>query len=257
MTSQERETLRIPAAPGPAGVAAVPEHEDSRPTPGTGPRQPVRRPGRWRQRALPGLALGWLALVLIATLAAPLIAPYGANEQDLTEPLRGPSAHHLLGTDNLGRDILSRLLLGGEVTIVGVLLATAVAVVLGSLIGVTAGYLSGLADSVLSAAADILMSIPVIVILLSIAAVTSRNITVLMLTVGVLGSAGVYRVLRAATLELRQELFVTAARSPHLGPEQHRYPPPPHPSATRRSPVHPGRRRRLPRAHHAGRARVP
>ncbi|MDX6740214.1 dipeptide/oligopeptide/nickel ABC transporter permease/ATP-binding protein [Actinocorallia sp. A-T 12471] len=182
----------------------------------TAERAAVRKPRVWRRWALLAVALGWLALVLTATFAAPLIAPFGPNEQDAAALLQGPSAEHLLGTDNLGRDLLSRLLLGGRVTMTGVLLATTVAVVLGSLIGVTAGYLSGLVDSLLAAVADILMSIPVVVILVSIAAVTSRNVTVLMLTVGVLGSAGVFRVFRAATLELRQELFVTAARASGL-----------------------------------------
>ncbi len=163
------------------------------------------------------LSLIWLSAVVVLALGAGVIAPYGSADEDLLHTLSGPSSNHLLGTDNLGRDILSRLMFGGRVTLAGVLIATLTALVLGSVIGLLAGYLRVAIDSVLSAIADILMSIPVLVVLLSVAAVTSRNTTVLMLTVGVLFSASVFRIFRAATLEVRQELFVTAARTSGLG----------------------------------------
>ena len=162
------------------------------------------------------VSLLWLCGVVVACFAAPLVAPYGQNEQNLAATFQGPSVSHLLGTDNLGRDILTRLLFGGRITLEGVLLATVIAVVLGSSIGIAAGYFRGPLDGALSAVSDILMSIPVLVILLSIAAVTSQNITILMVAVGVLLSAPVYRVFRAATLEVREELFVTAARTSGL-----------------------------------------
>ena len=179
----------------------------------------LRRPGLVRallRRPTSVIALIWLVAVTVLTIGAGVIAPYGASAEDLTNTLGGPSAAHLLGTDNLGRDILSRLIFGGRVTLLGVLIATVTALVLGSTIGLLAGYLRPAIDSVLSAGADILMSIPVLVILLSVAAVTSRNTTVLMLTVGILFSASVFRVFRAATLEIRQELFITAARTSGL-----------------------------------------
>jgi peptide/nickel transport system permease protein len=163
-----------------------------------------------------GVALLWLCGIVGACFAAPLVAPFGQNEQNLATTFQGPSGSHLLGTDSLGRDILTRLLFGGRITLEGVLLATVIAVAAGSFIGIIAGYFRGALDGVLSAVSDILMSIPVLVILLSIAAVTSQNITILMLAVGVLLSAPVYRVFRAATLEVREELFVTAARTSGL-----------------------------------------
>jgi peptide/nickel transport system permease protein len=163
------------------------------------------------------IALVWLGLLVVVTVLAPLFAPYSPDDQDLTDTLSGPSAAHLLGTDNLGRDILSRLMFGGRATLIGVLLATLTALILGATIGLLAGYMRSRVDSGFSAVADILMSIPVLVILLSVAAVTSRNSTILMVTVGVLFSASVYRVFRAATLEVRQELYITAARTSGLG----------------------------------------
>ena len=162
------------------------------------------------------VSLLWLCGVVVACFAAPLVGTYGQNEQNLGATFQGPSVSHLLGTDNLGRDILTRLLFGGRITLEGVLLATVIAVVLGSSIGIAAGYFRGPLDGALSAVSDILMSIPVLVILLSIAAVTSQNITILMVAVGVLLSAPVYRVFYAATLEVREELFVTAARTSGL-----------------------------------------
>ena len=184
---------------------------------GSSPVAPRR--GVWhalRSRPVSVVALFWLCGVVGACLIAPLIAPFGQNQQNLAATFEGPSASHLLGTDGLGRDILSRLLFGGRITFSGVLLATVIAVVLGSSIGIVSGYFRGVLDGTLSSISDILMSIPVLVILLSIAAVTSQNITILMLAVGVLLSAPVYRVFRAATLEVREELFVTAARTSGL-----------------------------------------
>ena len=82
------------------------------------------------------VALLWLCGVVGACFAAPLVAPFGQNEQNLAATFQGPSVSHLLGTDNLGRDILTRLLFGGRITLEGVLLATVIAVVLGSSIGI-------------------------------------------------------------------------------------------------------------------------
>jgi peptide/nickel transport system permease protein len=180
---------------------------------------PLRRPGTFHtliRRPVSLISLIWLGLVVVASVFAPLIAPYPPDDQDLTHTLSGPTAAHLLGTDNLGRDIFSRLMYAGRVTLAGVLVATLTALILGSTIGLFAGYVRSSVDSFLSAVADILMSIPVLVILLSVAAVTSRNTIVLMVTVGVLFSAAVYRVFRAATIEVRQELFITAARTTGL-----------------------------------------
>lgn len=212
-----RETVpKILDTNEPPGSRAIPDSN------GLGRTTKIRR-GMWARKTRgarrPALviALFWLAAVIVFVACADLIAPYGANEQDLSQTLAAPSMNHLLGTDNLGRDIFSRLLFGGRISLLSVLLATAVALALGGAFGLVAGYVSGAVDAVVSAAADILMSIPVVVILLSIAAVTSRNTVVLMLAVGVLMSASVFRVFRAATLEVRQELYVTAARTSGLG----------------------------------------
>ncbi|MFT4219558.1 MAG: dipeptide/oligopeptide/nickel ABC transporter permease/ATP-binding protein [Microbacterium sp.] len=168
-------------------------------------------------RPLPLIALSWLVLVVGATIAAPWVAPGDPLAQSLTNSLSGPNAEHPLGTDGLGRDILSRLLFGGQVSLIGVAVATIVAVAAGTALGVVAGYLRGAADTVLSICADILMSIPTIIILLSVAAVVNRDQTVLMVALGLLMSASVFRVVRAATLDVRAELFVTAARTSGLG----------------------------------------
>ncbi|GGF15656.1 dipeptide/oligopeptide/nickel ABC transporter permease/ATP-binding protein [Subtercola lobariae] len=163
------------------------------------------------------LALIWLAIVIIGMLIViPLISRYSPTEQDLAATLQLPSAAHLLGTDSLGRDILARLAWGSRVTITGVVIVAVIANVIGATMGLIAGHFRSGLDATFTAFADMLQSIPALVVLLSVAAVTSRNVTVVMVVLGVLMSAGAYRVFRASTLNIRGELFITAARTSGL-----------------------------------------
>ena len=172
------------------------------------------------RRPAAAVSLAWILFLTLAMLLAPVLASASATAQDLRHPLAGPSGAHLLGTDSLGRDILSRLLYGGRINLTGVLIGVAVAMVLGATTGLLAGFVRRWPDALLSAIADILMSVPGVVVLLSVLAVFPQSMYASMTTFGVLASAAVFRVVRSATLDVSSELYVTAARTAGLRSDQ-------------------------------------
>lgn len=157
-----------------------------------------------------GLAV--LVIIIVGCAAAPLIAPYPPEASSFTAVLSGPNAAHWLGTDELGRDILSRLLYGGQTTLLAAALATAIAVVIGTALGVLGGYLRGLTDRVLTLWGDLLLTIPVLVILIVVVSVFPRSLYPAMLPLGLLLSAAPMRVLRSVTMGVREDLYIDAAR---------------------------------------------
>lgn len=158
------------------------------------------------------IAVAWLLLLVVATTAAPVFTSQGPYEQDLGQPLKGPSAEHLLGTDVLGRDLLSRLLFGGRSTLVAVAEALVVLLVIGVTLGLLSGYRGGWVDWLITRTADLMFSLPGIVIILVVLSVFPGNLHAAMVTFGVLGAPGLIRILRSQTLTIREELFVAAAR---------------------------------------------
>ncbi len=163
-------------------------------------------------------AMSWLLLVLISSIFAPVLAPYDPiADSDLLNVLSGPSASHLLGTDGLGRDILSRLMFGGLSTLGAVGLATLVAIVIGVPFGLVAGYRSGWLDSVTMRIVDIVLSMPLLVIVLVVLAVFSNNVFVAMVMLGILLAPRLLRVVRSATIAVRHELYIDAAKVAGLG----------------------------------------
>jgi peptide/nickel transport system permease protein len=184
-----------------------------------GPANP-RFPARPRQGAVAALArnpvavicAGYLFLLLVALVVAPLLAPYSPNAEDLTHVLAGPSVRHWLGTDQLGRDVTSRLLYGGRSSVIDVLVATGTFLLAGVPLGLLAGYLGGPVDRIVSRVANVLFALPAIVILLMVVAIFPNDDPVAMITLGLIASPGLLRVVRGTTLALRQELFVRAAQ---------------------------------------------
>ncbi|MDQ1111626.1 peptide/nickel transport system permease protein [Microbacterium testaceum] len=159
------------------------------------------------------LALLWIAIVVIGAIAAPLLTPYDPIKQDLANTLSLPTASHPLGTDGLGRDILSRLLHGGQVSLLGALLALAVAFVIGVPAGLTAGYFrGGRWDAISARIIDLLQSVPVIVILLTILAVTGKNVYTAMAVFGLIVSPVFFRLARDGAAATSAELYVDAAK---------------------------------------------
>ncbi len=129
------------------------------------------------------------------------------------EQLAPPSQAHLLGTDFLGRDVLSRLLYGGRLTLGVGLLAAAVAAIPGLALGLVAGYSGGWADSLISRAADVLLSIPYLLLALGIVALIGQRLESVAFGIGLAGIPGTVRVVRAAVIGIKRLTFITAARS--------------------------------------------
>ncbi len=159
--------------------------------------------------ALIGLILtGGFFLVAVF---APFIAPYGMAEVvgDVWEPR---SAEHLMGTDNIGRDLLTRLIYGGRTTIFIATLATALSFTLGSFLGLTAAVLGGWVDQVMSRLVDLLMSIPSLIFALVILSVMPVTVPILIIVMGLLDSTRVYRLSRAVAVDINVMDFVEAAK---------------------------------------------
>ncbi|WP_431878724.1 dipeptide/oligopeptide/nickel ABC transporter permease/ATP-binding protein [Amycolatopsis sacchari] len=177
----------------------------------TAPVQRARIPRAVARRPLGLVCLGFLVLVVVAAVAAPLLAPYDPTATDLFHTRSGPSALHPFGTDSLGRDVLSRLMYGGRVTLTGVGEAVLTALVVGVSAGLAAGFAGGWTDRIVSWLVDLLLAIPVVVTLLVVVAVVGSNETLAMIAFGFLGSPALARVVRGATLVVRQELYISAA----------------------------------------------
>lgn len=187
-------------------------------TPSTTPSVTPARPRRWSllrallRQPVAALSILFLMLIILASLLAPLIAPYPPDALDLPNRLSGPSANHLLGSDDLGRDVLSRLLFGGLKALFGILEAVLVAALVAIPIGILAGYLGGLFDRIITWLTDMILAIPAIILVLVVLTLFPKNSHAAMITFGLLVAPGFARVIRSGTLPLREADFVAAAR---------------------------------------------
>jgi peptide/nickel transport system permease protein len=167
---------------------------------------------RLRRSPLALAGCAWLVLLVVASLFASRLAPYGPLAQNLNVIHAGPSLHHLLGADSLGRDVLSRLMFGGSAVILGAVVTTAVAVGLGLPAGLAAGYRGGRVDAVVAWLADLSFALPAVVILIAVSVISPQNIVLLMVCLGVVASGSVIRLVRNCALGVRDATFVDAAR---------------------------------------------
>ncbi len=168
---------------------------------------------RLSRRRVAVVAAAYLLIVVGVAVVAPFALP-GIDGQlagDLTAAHQGPSLHHLLGTDSVGRDVLERLLVGTRVTMIGVAEALVVVLALGVPLGLVAGYLGGWLDRAVGWLADVAFSIPGIVMVIVVLSVFPGDMLAAMVTLGILAAPGVMRVVRSVTLPVREELFVEAA----------------------------------------------
>ncbi|MBX6351569.1 MAG: ABC transporter permease [Clostridia bacterium] len=160
------------------------------------------------------LAGALLAAVVLASLGAPVLAPESPTEIHLGDRLLPPfSPGHLLGTDHLGRDMLSRLLYGGRLSLLVGFAAVALAMSLGTLIGLVTGYYGGWADSVLMRAMDVLMAFPAVLLAIAVIAALGPGLLNAMLAVAVVGIPYYTRIVRASALSLRGREFIEAERA--------------------------------------------
>jgi peptide/nickel transport system permease protein len=171
------------------------------------------RLGRWMRDDLKGAAsLLYLLALLALALGAHWIAPYDPKAQDLDHTMSAISAAHWLGTDDLGRDILSRLIHGAPMTLYASLLAVSVALVLGLPVGLAAGYFGGWIDDVIGRFVDTLLSFPAIVLAIAVTGALGIGLTNAMISVGIVFAPQLARLVRARALVVRHELYVDAAR---------------------------------------------
>ncbi|KQQ08489.1 dipeptide/oligopeptide/nickel ABC transporter permease/ATP-binding protein [Rathayibacter sp. Leaf296] len=164
------------------------------------------------RRPLAVTAIAVLLLIVVGSAGAGLLAPYDPFAQELLNATQPPSAAHLLGTDTLGRDVLSRLLWGGQPALAAAAVASATFGLLGIAMGLLAGYSRGAVDRLISLVIDILMSLPGLVLMFAVLAVFRNNLFAAMTALGLLSSGGLARVVRASTKSTREELYVKAAQ---------------------------------------------
>ncbi len=168
---------------------------------------------RWLRSDLrAAISLGFLLVLLLLSVTATWISPYAPSAQNLSDTLQPISAVHWLGTDDLGRDILSRMIHGAPMTLYASLLAVSVAIVLGVPIGLLAGYLGGWFDEVVGRLIDTLLSFPAIVLAIAVTGALGIGLTNAMISVGIVFAPQLARIVRARTLVVKQELYVDAAR---------------------------------------------
>ncbi|MBI3979337.1 MAG: ABC transporter permease subunit [Chloroflexi bacterium] len=186
------------------------------------PASPLRQPPRslWRDAwsrlscnrlAMAG-ALGLLLLVLIA-VGAPVVAPYDPIAQDYDHLLEGPSLAHPFGTDNFGRDILSRVIHGGRISLSLGLFGTLVGVSLGVSVGILAGYYGGLVDDLTMRLLDIQLAFPGLLLAITIIAILGVGAINVVIAIGVFSVPVFARLLRGTILSLKQRDFIVAARA--------------------------------------------
>ena len=154
-----------------------------------------------------------LAILAVMALAAPWIAPHDPLQVALPEALLPPSPEHWLGTDPLGRDVLSRLIYGARISLFVGCIAVGIAVVVGTAVGLAAGFYGGWVDALLMRLVDTLLSVPTIFLLLAIIAVVGPSLTVVMAVIGLTSWMGLARLVRAEILSLKEREFVLAARA--------------------------------------------
>lgn len=161
--------------------------------------------------AVAGLVI-FLALILLA-LFAPKLAPYNPDKQDWKARLQAPSAAHIMGTDDFGRDLFSRTLYGGRISLLAGVVPVAIGATAGAAIGLTAGYLGGRWDQILMRCLDVLLAFPGLFLALAVVGTLGPGLFNAMLAVAVVSIPGYARVVRGQVLTLRERDFVTAAEA--------------------------------------------
>lgn len=193
-------TPTAPAAPTPSPAA---------------PARP-RRTGVWRRLLRrPAAVVSLLVLLLVAVLAVlgDALAPYGVNATDVPSRLQPPSGEHLFGTDELGRDVLSRVIASASVSVQVSVVSVAIALVVGVGVGLLAGYFGGWLDTLIMRSADVLFAFPEMLLALAIVAILGPGSTTVMIAIGVVYTPVFARVTRASVLSARTEVYVQASRS--------------------------------------------
>lgn len=205
-----------------AGSRLTPTGESAGAPPGEASLRPRAVPARTARirrsaRAFGGspaaaVAVAVVVASIVVAVAAPLIAPYNPDATNILQRLQGPSAAHWFGTDELGRDLLSRVIYGGRVSLLTAGIAVAGASVVGVTLGMVSGYFGGWAETLIMRVIDILLAIPAILLAMGLIAVIGRGTLNAAIAVTVVSAPAFARIARASTLSLRQSDFIASTR---------------------------------------------
>jgi len=161
-----------------------------------------------------GIIGGVIVLLLLLTaIFADLLAPYGYNEIIMADRLAAPSAKHLLGADNVGRDLLSRLIYGARISMYVGLGASTINVIFATLIGLISGYLGGKFDIIVQRFVDALLTFPMLIIVITLMALIGTGIVQVIIVLGIWGGILWIRVVRSAVIAIKENVYLEAARS--------------------------------------------
>lgn len=161
--------------------------------------------------ALVGLVI--VVLMLLITLAAPLLAPYDPLKQAIPDRLKPPSANYLFGTDQLGRDILSRVIYGGRISLPAALAVVVFAGFVGTVVGATAGFVGGLVEEIFMRVTDIFMAFPTIILAMAIAAALGPNVSNAIIAMVIVWWPNYARIVRSLVLSVKENEYVQASRA--------------------------------------------
>lgn len=180
-------------------------------------RRPLKPVSPWARYSLLGLGGLIVGVMSLGAVFAPLIAPFDPNAINVDTLLLPPSATHLMGTDALGRDVFSRILFGGRVSLWVGFVAVGIATAIGLVLGLVAGYFGRLVDEIIMRGVDVMLCFPSFFLILAVIAFLEPSLTNIMVVIGLTGWMGVARLVRAETLTIRERDYVLAARAAGAG----------------------------------------
>lgn len=157
--------------------------------------------------------LFFLSIILIVAIFAPIIAPYDPYRIDVYKVLEPPSKSHIFGTDELGRDVFSRIVYGARVSLKVGIIAMGIAILTGTILGSIAAYYGGFIDSFIMRLVDVMLAFPTLFLILAVVAVLEPSIYIIMVVIGLTGWMDVARLVRAEVLSLKEREFVLASKA--------------------------------------------
>jgi len=166
-----------------------------------------------KENKLAAISAVVILLIILVAIFAPLVAPYDPTEQDLRNRLDGMSLQHIFGTDQLGRDVLSRMIYGARISLCIGIFPTLISMILGTILGLMSGYLGKGADFIIMRLADVVMAFPSLLLAMVVMYTLGSGIVNIFLALTIVSWAGTARVVRSQTLSLREMEYVQAARS--------------------------------------------
>ena len=169
--------------------------------------------GRLFARPLPRIAFVLIILIILGALFAPIISPYDPIKPDFSAARQAPSAAHAFGTDDIGRDMLARILVGARVSLLAALIPLSISIIVGVPLGLLSGLLKGWTDDIIMRFVDALMAFPRIVLIIAIAGLLGPSLTNALVAIGIVGIAPLARLTRGLTLSTSEEDYVMAARA--------------------------------------------